>query len=153
MPLNKPALDSALTELFTSPPDTFAGCAQAWADALESYAIAVVPASTTVSAAAEVLSATLISIFSANTVTGSGDATAASMEAAFATFAATVALGMVPAYTGNVPVGNVGFSALFGVTRNSALDAALAFSSAIDTWMRTGTATLNSPPATTVNWN
>jgi hypothetical protein len=146
MPLNPASLSSALGDLFAKPPSDRASCAQAWADAVGSYAASVVPPSTTVSAAASTLSGALASAFGS-------PAAAAPMESAFTTFATTVAGGMTAAgFTGVPPAGPVGFSSLLGTIQASAGTAASAWASAIDTWMKTGVAVLIAPPNTPQQW-
>lgn len=149
MPLVKDTLQTGLVELFEDPPDTAAGCAQAWANAVADYTTAIFPTSTTVSVASNTL-------FSALTVTfqTSLDAaiTAAQMELAFAAFATTVGTGMA-GYTATPPAGQVGFLTLFGTPESTVESAAIKFADAIDAWIRTGTATLIASPFTTVNWS
>jgi len=154
MPLDTSALGSALGDLFESPPDgdgdQAAGrnaCARAWADAMKGYAAGVIPASTTVSGAAAALKSALVGAF------GSADG-AGAMEQAFAAFAGAVAGGM-PAggWAGVPPPAPVGFAALLATMQPSRGAAAAAWATKIDTWMRTGTATLIAPPNTPINWN
>lgn len=151
MPLNLSQLQTDLTSLFASPPDTFASCAQEWADALQNYSIAIVPPSTQVSAASSALQTSLAATFSTST---DANVTAVQMEAAFLQFATTVGLGMQPTFTAVPPTLQVGFSTLFSATPPPATAEAAAaqFANSIDTWMRTGTATRNSPPFDTVTW-
>ena len=125
-------------------PATRAAAATAWADAMESYAAAIVPASTAVTAAAAALDTALASAF-ANT---SSAATASAMETAFTAFATTVAAGMAPAFTGTPPPGSVGFSTLLSTNKASMAIAATDWSDAIQAWMITGTATPGP-----VNWS
>lgn len=134
MPLLPAGLSSDLEALAADPPDTAAGCAQAWADAMETYAAGIVPASTTVSAAAAALAAALTGAFEARPA-------AALLETAFLTFATTVGGGMA-GFTPTPPPGPVGFVALFaGPNATTHAAGAAAMSGIIDTWMRTGTAT------------
>jgi hypothetical protein len=124
LPLNPASLQSALESLFASPPLTRPECAQAWADAVNGYAAALVPASTTVAAGIPPLASALAAAF--------GTPSAASaFDAAFAAFAVTVAAGMLPTFAGG----------------------AAAFAALIDAWFRTGTATLVAPPNTLVPWS
>lgn len=135
MALDPSGLTADLTANFATPGATYAACGQQWADAMQAYATGIVPASTTVTTAAATLASDLAAAFAL------ADAIP-SMETAFATFAATVGLGMAPAFTAVPPPGAAGFAAQFGgghpVTH---ADAASAISGIIDTWMRTGTAT------------
>lgn len=146
MPLNLAALQSALEQEFSDPPASSAGCAQAWADALQSYAAGIIPASTTVAAAATTLSSALAGAFTAP------DA-APGMESAFLAFAVAVGGGMV-GFVPTPPPAPVGFASQFaGPKPATHADAAAAFASLIDTWMRTGLSTLAAPPNTVVPWS
>jgi hypothetical protein len=145
--LVKAGLKSDLEALFEAPPATVAACAAAWADAVSSYFAGVVPASTTVSAAQAPLAASLTSAFG-NTVAA---ATAMAMEAAFLTFATSVGGGMA-GFVGTPPPAPVGFAALFADKPATHADAATAYSDAIDTWAKTGVATLVAPPFTVTTW-
>jgi hypothetical protein len=145
MPLELPALTSGLQSVFAEPPDDAAGCANGWVSAVESWAGAIIPASTTVSAAVSTLNGALASAFSAP------DA-ASPMESAFAAFAVTVGAGMV-GYTPTPPAGQVGFASQFaGAKPTTAADAANQIASLIDTWMKTGLSTLIAPPNTPTPW-
>lgn len=135
MTLALSGLQSDLQALATSPGATIAACAQAWADAMKSYASAVVPASATVNAAATTLKTALEGAFAQ-------PAAAPAMETAFAAFAATVGTGMAPAFVAVPPPAPVGFAALFaGTFPASHAAAATALSAKINTWMKTGTST------------
>lgn len=127
-------------------PATRLACAQAWADAMGQYAAAIVPASTTVAAAAATLATALNTAFSA-------PAAAAGMETAFAAFATTVGSGMAPAFTGTPPPAPVGFAAIFAMTPPSTRqDGVDRVADAIDLWIKTGVAT-PSGPGSPVNWS
>jgi hypothetical protein len=145
MPLNPSGLQSALESLFANPLPTAGECAQAWADAVGIYAAGLLPASTTVSAATAALVTPLedafVSMFPAT-----------DFDAAFTTFAATVATGMLPLFTGVPPPEALGVATQLSVTQETHAAAAAAFASLIDTWMKTGTATLVLPPNTLVPW-
>ena len=153
MPLDKAGLEAELESIFTDP-DSYASAppsstasdmAGAWAAAVASYASGVIPASATVGAAETALSAALLSAF------GSA-AGAAGMESAFTAFGGTVGGGMAPAFTAVPPAGPVGIAALSTTNQDTPADAAQAWADAIDTWMKTGTATPSGggPP---VNWS
>ena len=146
MPLNPVGLESDL--LAITGPDSIAAAASDWADAVEAYASGVIPASTTVTAAAATLETALVSAFG-STVAAT---TAAAMEAAFLAFATTIALGMLPAWTGTPPPAPVGFSALLTTNKDTAAIFASDWASAIDAWTKTGTAILVAPPNTPVTW-
>lgn len=146
MPLNLASLQSSLESLFSSPGPSAAACAQAWADAVQGYAAAVVPPSTTVAAGIPALASSLASAF------GSPSA-APGFDAAFAAFAVTVAGGMLPTFTGVPPPAPLNIASLLGVTRPSHAAAAAAFAALIDAWFRTGTGVLVVPPNTVVPWS
>lgn len=127
-------------------PGSRAAAAAHWALAMAAYASAIVPPTTTLPVARIGLEAALLTAF------GAVDA-AASMETAFAAFAAQLALGMAPAYAAVQPPGDVGFAALFTLPRPSTRQEGVErVANAIDAWMRTGTATLAAPPNTVINW-
>lgn len=135
MPLNTAGLQSDLLSLFSSPAPSTAACAQQWANALVSYASAVVPPSLTVSAAGAALASSLTGAFAA-------PAAAPLMELAFATFAATVGAGMLPAFVAAPPPRPVGFAAQFlAPAPTTHAEAAANFTSLIDGWMRSATST------------
>jgi len=143
MPLNPSSLQSDLEALFGDPPSTAYLAAQAWGDAVRGYAAGVVPVSTTVSTAASALQASLQASF------GSPSA-ASSIDTAFMTFATAVGVGMLPLFTGIVPPHPLGIATLLSGTQPTHASAAAAFSSLIDGWLRTGSATLVLPPNTLV---
>ena len=146
MPLVLAALQSDLEALFAAPPATIAQCAQAWADATSSYASAIVPPSTTVAAAGATLSTALAAAFALPSA-------AAAMDAAFLAFATAVGLGMA-GYTPVPPPAPLGVAAqIAGPKPTTHAAAATAFATLIDTWMRTGTATLIAPPFTVLPWS
>lgn len=145
MALNLAALEAGLESVASSPPATSALCAEAWADAIEAYALAIVPASTTVSLAAIALASDFLSAFT------SGNA-APVMELALAQFAITVGGGMA-GFIATPPPGPVGFAAEFAPPFPATHAAAAASVGAlIDTWVRTGTATPSGGGAP-VNWS
>jgi hypothetical protein len=145
MPLAATALQSALEVLFSEPPPAAPACADAWSAAMLDYAAGVVPPSTTVSVAADALAAALAAAFAT-------PAAVPAVDAAFSAFAASVGLGMAPAYTALPPPAPLGIAALLATPAPSHTAAAAAFASLIDTWCRTGTATLVAPPFTVVPW-
>ncbi len=145
MPLSADVLAKALEQVFVAPPETAPACAQAWADAVETYASSIVPPSTTVSAAAASLSAALTAAFLA-------PAAVPAMEAAFAAFVVALGGGMA-GFTPVPPAGPVGFAQLFQAAPQTHADAAAGIADAIHTWMTTGTATLIAPPFTASPWS
>ena len=146
MPLNPASLQTALESLFSAPPPTRAECAQAWADAIDGYAAAIVPASTTVAAGIPALASALASAFAAPSA-------APGFDAAFAAFATTVAGGMLPTFTGVPPPAPLDVASLLAVTQPTHAAAAAAFAALIDAWFRTGSAVLVAPPNTVVPWS
>lgn len=135
MPLNKPALQSSLEALSTSPGATIADCSQLWANAFVRYFALIAPPSTTVTAAGTALQAQLASAFAL-------PAAAPAMDAAFTAFALTIGAGMLPAFIAVPPPTPVNWALLF--TEPYPATAALAaqkIASALDVWARTGTAT------------
>ena len=145
------ALDSAglagdLNTLFSAPPDTINACASDWASALNSYASAIIPASTTVTAASNALGTTLQTTFSNN----DDPAMLVTLEANFKTWAAAIGTGMV-GYNSVPPAGNIGFSGFADQASHGG--AALVWTVAINAWMITGVSTLILFPFTVVIWN
>jgi len=144
MPLNKAALQTSLTNLMTTHGATTLACAGLWASAFGSYASGVVPSSTTVSAAQTTLQAALAAAFATPSAL-------AAMDAAFTAAAATIAGGMAPTYTGVPPPAPIGWAVLLAAPYPATAAAAAAkVATAIDTWMRTGSATLVATPNTVV---
>jgi hypothetical protein len=146
MPLDAVTLQNELEALFEAPPPTSGACAGLWAAAMLDYAAAVVPASTTVSVAAQTLATALASAFASPTAP-------ADFDLAFAAFAASVGLGMAPAFTGAPPAAPLGIGTLLVGSQPTHAVAAAAFAALIDEWFRTGSATLVAPPFTVVNWS
>lgn len=145
MPLVKATLKSQLLQLFKSPPDSAAACAQAWGNAVQAYATAVVPTSATVVTAATALKASLLSAFeSQNGI--------AAMTTAFTTFATQVGSGMSPAFVAVPPPVPLGVAAQVTQLTDSHNDAAENWATLIDDWMKTGTAT-SSAGGSPVNWS
>lgn len=143
--LDPAALQSALEALFAEPPPTAGACAQAWGDALGEYSAAIVPPSPAVAAAASTFAAALAAAFATPNAPPA-------VEAAFVTFAASVGAGMLPAFAAVPPPGALGIANLLLAPAPTHAAAAAAFATLIDTWFRTGTASLVAPPNTVVNW-
>lgn len=140
MPLDATALYDGILDVAANPGPDIPSCAQQWADAMEDYATAIIPASTTVAAAAATLKTALEVAFAL-------PAAAASMETAFTAFATAVGGGMAPAFVGTPPANPVGFATQFTLFPATHELAATAISGLIDTWMKTGIATPPSGPA------
>jgi hypothetical protein len=134
MALDDAELESQVDALAADPPPTIAACATAWADAVEAHFSAIVPASTTVSAARATLESALAVAFAS-------PAAAPGMEIAFAAFAVTVGGGMAPAFVATPPPAPVGFAAQFLVQPPTHAAAAAAVAALLGAWARTGTAT------------
>lgn len=135
MPLLPSALEAALEAIASSPaPSSVEQAAAEWAQAMATYAAGIVPASTTIPAAATALQSALATAFTQRPA-------ASSMETAFTAFAAAVGAGMAPAFVATPPPGNVGFAAQFGAGNlDSHAEAASQVAGIIDDWMKTGTA-------------
>lgn len=147
MPLDSSLLANKLAALFADPPPDAGACGQAWGDAMKDYAAGLVPPSTAVAAAAGTLGGALGAAFATPSAIGG-------MEAAFAAFGATVALGQAPLYTGAPPADPVGFAAQFGGPAPETHGAAAsAIAGRIHTWMATGSATLVALPNTVLPWS
>lgn len=145
MPLDPTALQDSLEALFSAPPPTGAECARVWADAARAHAAAIVPPSTSIDAACATLEGALAAAFSSQTA-------APLVDGAFAAFALALGLGMAPTYVATPPPSILGIGTLLAAPQPSHAAAAAAFGGLIDTWLRTGTATLAAPPFTVVPW-
>lgn len=140
MPLNPASLQSSLESLFSNPPLTRAACAQAWANAINGYATAIVPASSTVAAGCAVLSTALAAAFAAPSA-------APAFDAAFTALGAAIAGGMIPPPPLVAPPpAPLNVAALLAVNRPTHAVAAAAFATQIDVWFRTGTIVLGLIP-------
>lgn len=139
-------LKDEFAAFFGAAPATYDGCGRAWADAVGEYAKTVTPPSTTVAAAAEQLGTALGAAFAEPLAI-------TAMEAAFTAFGAAVGGGMT-GYVATPPPGPVGFANAFAQPMpQTQAEAAERMSALVDTWMRTGTATLAVPPSTVVPWS
>lgn len=118
-----------------------------WAEAMRQYSANVIPASTTVDAASSALETELMAAFILQVEAST------EMELAFANFANAIATGMLPAYVGTPPPGIVGFLNLFTMDfPETWAEGAQRFATAIDNWMKTGTAT-PSGGGSPINWS
>lgn len=150
MPLIQSNLENSLASFFEDPPETASLCAQEWANAMRDYTLPIIPASTTVAAAAEVLALTLTPLFETSLTPS---ITALGMETAWMIFATTVGTGMTPAFVSTPPVGVIGFLGLFDRPPPSThREAAADFARSIHLWMLTGLGT-NSASGAVVNWS
>lgn len=149
MPLIQSNLENALASFFEDPPETAALCAREWANAMRDYTLPIVPPSTTVVAAAEVLAATLTPLFETSL---SASTTASAMEAAWLVFATSVGVGMSPGWTSTPPANPLGFLPLFEARPLTHREAASNFARSIHLWMLTGMAT-NTTSGATTNWS
>lgn len=146
MPLAIAALQSGLLSVASDPPGGPTDCAAAWADAVSAWAAGIVPPSSAVAAAAGVLEGALASAFQTTNA-------APLMESAFLTFATSVGGGMA-GYVPTPPVAPIGFATEFAPPYPAShAEAAANIASLIDTWMRTGIATLAVPPNTVLPWS
>lgn len=142
MPLATSGLHDALADIFAHPPGSAADAAHAWARAVQAYFAGVTPPSTTVSAAAAALEPQLLAAFVS-------PAAPPLLEVALQAFALLVGTGMLPAFVAVPPPAPVGFALLavppFPPTQAIAV---AAWTTKIDAWARTGTATpaLGGPP-------
>lgn len=144
MALDLAALEEGLESVASNPPATHAACAKAWAEALGEYAEGIVPASTTVEVAVEILEEQLVAAFQTTNA-------APRMEIAMGLFAFALATGMAGFEPALPPVA-VGFSDQFSTKPETHAQAAEEVANLIDTWMRTGTATPTGG-GTPVNWS
>lgn len=151
MPLDPEKLQSDLEEFFADPPvvlgadgavdeaGTKAACGARWGSIMGSYAAGITPPSTTVSAASTQLGSDMALVMDGNDPVSS----AAGVELAFATFAASVGAGMalaVPPFTATPPGGAVGFALQLATPQETHAKAAAEFAALIHKWMGTGTA-------------
>lgn len=135
MTLVASSIQNSLQALSETPGATIADCAQLWANAVQSYAAAIAPPSTTVAAAGALLATQLTAAFAL-------PAAAPAMDAAFTAFAVTLGAGMLPGFVAVPPPAPVGFSLLFAEPYpTTAAEFGQRVGSRIDLWMRTGTAT------------
>jgi hypothetical protein len=147
MALVQSTLRDALRDLFVAPGPTEVDCRFSWRAAMITYATPITPPSTAVTAAGNALALGLAGF-------NAPGAAAGKLESAFATFAATLAAGMAPAFVGVPPPGIVGFVSQFaGAMPATHLAAADALATLIDTWMRTGTALTQPGGVPVVPWS
>lgn len=127
--------------------DCYEDAAYKWKEAIRTYSENVIPTSTTVNSAASTLETELMAAFILKVEAS------AEMELAFANFANAIATGMLPAYVGTPPSGSVGFYELFTMAfPDTCSEGAQRFATAIDNWIKTGTAT-PSGGGSPINWS
>jgi len=129
MPLIDANLQSDLATFLDGSLESEADCAQAWADAMESYVQTIVPTSTTAATAAGLLASGLAGM-------SVPDAAVGVFTSAMATFGSELASGMIPAA---IPPSAPFILPLQDVDSPTSANAAAAnISAAIGTWIRTG---------------
>ena len=128
--------------------------ARQWAHAALNWMVGVVPPSTQVAAAAQQLEGMLVGIFRQQQQPGAPHNSGAQIDAAFQAFGATIALGMLPAYTAIPPPSPPGFAqaALRGSYARTRAEGVQQIASMLQRWAAMGTATLVAPPFTPVVW-
>jgi len=131
-------------------PTTLEMAAKEWATAMQAYVAGVIPPSVTVAAAASALEAALVGAFSAGSTSCAG-----LMDAAFQQFAATIAGGQLPLYTGVPPPAPVGFATIFAQkpAPGTRTEGVARVATKIDAWMRTGIGILVLPPKSPLPWS
>jgi hypothetical protein len=155
MALDPDGLKDALAAFFADPPVVMVNgvcdvaksrveCAKKWAEAMSVYAKAVVPASTTVPVACEVLSTALAAAFALPSA-------ASAVDAAFIVFASSVGGGMA-GFAATPPTSAPGFAAGMTAKESSHADAAATWATRIDDWMQEGTA-VPLPSGSSVSWS
>ncbi len=155
MPLIKSLLKNNIQELndqefpgFLGFPETTLEAATRWAEGIAEYATPIIPATTTILAAQEVLKNQLLTISNeaSNGITV--------FQQALSDFASVISTGMQPTFTGTPPAIPLSISpaTAIGFAGGTAEEVAEALSTIIDTWMKTGLAVNNSTGAT-INWN
>ena len=147
MALVKSQLANDLQAIFDDPPGDSSEAANLWGSAVGSYGSAVTPATVTGSDAQAALTGALVAAFADPNV----DA-APAMETAFTAYGAAIGGGMAPAFVAVPPAGPVGWASLFENTTDNTSQAANDVADAVDTWMKTGTATPSAGGAP-VNWS
>ena len=156
MPLLLSTLEQELTNLMdsTSPnfvgmPNSMADVASNWSNVMFNYTASIIPPSTTGSAAKSAMESILLGIAAPGSFFPL-------FTAGITAFATTLAAGMLPTYTGVIPVAPLviepAMMAIPLVAGNDALRIST-MAGIIDTWFRTGTAVLVAPPYTVIPWS
>lgn len=156
MPLVSTSLKSELEKFFDpdSPnfegfpdPENFQDVVDKWSGAVDNYASQVVPVSVNAVAAKAAFAAVIATI---NSDAQNGPV---QLVAAFTAYAAQLALGMQPAFTGTPPITPIVLDSVYaiGLSTGSNGDCLNELVSLIDSWFKTGTA-INNVSGATVNW-
>lgn len=158
MALNAADLTSGLVDAFSTEHESTKDAADAWAAAFTSFATAIVPPSTAVTAAGEALAGGLKTAFDAQAV--DTEAFVALLLPHLNTWVSAIGLGMAPAYTPFVPpvVANIKDPLTSTFSSNNAPGitnevAATLIAAIFPPWMITGTATLAVSPFTVTPWS
>ena len=152
MPLVLNTLVNNLREIFDEEYSGFSGfpadineAAQKWSEAIGDYAQSIVPPTTTISQAKSAMNSVISGI------TNNG---VAQLPISFTNFAASLAIGMQPAFTGTPPSVPVDFSSIYpiGLGGGSSEQVINAMAAIIDAWFRTGIA-VNNTSGVSVPWS
>jgi hypothetical protein len=135
------------SDLFEGFPETHELAAERWATAFDTYAKAVVPPSLTSEVAKAAFVSTFLGMNFSNGVI--------QFPLCFVNYAAALAPGMAPLNTGVPPIGIPIFAPIYAIGYGGGSSAACIalLVNILDTWIKTGTATLVAPPNTVVNWS
>lgn len=128
-------------------PGTSAEVAQKWADVADILLAAVIPASST-AAAGKAAFIGILSAVNSNTPNG-----LTLLDNAFVAYAASLAGGMSPLYTGTPPPSPPGLPALLSSPSTDAAAVANSIGTLLSAWAKTGIATLVAPPFTQSPWS
>lgn len=148
MTLDKATLESSLLDLMNTHGASAADCAALWASAFGGYAADVTPSSLAPAPASAqaALETALAAAFAKKSAL-------ADMDAAFTAAAAALGAGMAPAFTATPPPAPIGWATLLAAPYpETAAAAASKIATAIDTWMKTGSA-VPSAGGPAVNWS
>lgn len=120
---------------FVGFPADVAACALAWATAVDTYASAIIPASSSSAAAKTAFQTTMLGLAGANGLV--------ILTAAFTAYATALATGMAPTFIATPPPIPIDISSIIpvGLAGADGHTIATLLATIIDTWFRTGTAT------------
>jgi len=131
---------------FTGWPSSLSDSADKWAEALGLYASTILPVSLGLTQAKSDFKTQFLLITSGTAPV--------QLPVAFTAFALALGLGMQPLYTAVPPPIPISFTPVIAIGFVSSNQVCLSLASdIIDVWFKTGTATLNSPPGTTIPWS